>query len=213
MNQSDVRNALKIYAITDSAALKGRSLADCVGQAIAGGITMLQYRKKDADYDTMKAEALELQALCKAAKVCFIINDHVALAKEIGADGVHLGAGDMELVRAREVLGPNVIIGATAKTVEQALAAERAGADYLGSGAIFGTTTKADALPMDLSTLRSITEAVRIPVVAIGGITGENVLQLAHTGIAGVAVVGGIFGQADIQAAATDLLKKVEQII
>lgn len=213
MNRSDLRDALKLYAITDSATLKGRSLADGVGQAIAGGITMLQYRKKDADYDTMKAEALELQALCRAAKVCFIINDHVELAKEIGADGVHLGAGDMELARARELLGSDMIIGATAKTVEQALTAERAGADYLGSGAIFGTTTKADALPMDLATLRSITGAVRIPVVAIGGITGENVSGLAHTGIAGVAVVGGIFGQADIEAAATVLLDKVERII
>ena len=213
MNQSDLRNALKLYAITDSAALKGRSLADGVRQAIAGGITMLQYRKKNADYETMKAEALELQALCREAKVCFIINDHVALAKEIGADGVHLGASDMELSQARELLGENAIIGATAKTIEQALAARQAGADYLGSGAIFGTTTKADALPMEKSTLRAITEAANIPVVAIGGITGENVTELAGTGIAGVAVVGGIFGQDDIKTATRDLLDQVERII
>ena len=213
MNKSDLKNALKLYAITDSAALKGRSLADGVRQAIAGGITMLQYRKKNADYETMKSEALELQALCREAKVCFIINDHVALAKEIGADGVHLGASDMELSQARELLGENAIIGATAKTIEQALAARQAGADYLGSGAIFGTTTKADALPMEKSTLRAITEAANIPVVAIGGITGENVTELAGTGIAGVAVVGGIFGQDDIKTATRDLLDQVERII
>lgn len=213
MNKSNLKDQLKLYVITDSGVLKQGTLIDCTKAAIAGGITFLQYREKLLTGDKLKQEALALQTLCREANIPFIINDNVELAKEIGADGVHLGASDMELAKARSILGPEAIIGATAKTIEQALAAQEAGADYLGSGAIFGTTTKQDAKPMDMDTLRSITKSVPIPVVAIGGITGENVLGLKDTGIAGAAVVSGIYGQDNVKEATRDLLEKVGQII
>ena len=143
----------------------------------------------------------------------FIVNDNVELAKSIGADGVHIGQSDMELTRAREMLGQDAIIGVTAKTVEQAKAAETGGADYLGSGAVFGSSTKLDAKPMDHALLQEICESVHIPVVAIGGITGENVMKLTGRGMAGVAVVSGIFACPDIEAGTRKLRERVEQIL
>ena len=150
-------------------------------------------------------EALEVQKICKKYRVPLIINDDVELAKSINADGVHVGQSDLDAGTARTILGPDKIIGVTAKTVEQARAAQRAGADYLGSGAIFGTGTKPDAKPMTMELLREIVNAVDIPVVAIGGIDSSNAYKLAKTGIAGIAVVNGIFGKSDCCAAAREL--------
>ena len=157
--------------------------------------------------------AKEIKSLCEKYNVPLIINDNVDVAKAVNAYGVHIGQNDMPAHEARKILGKNKIIGVTAKTVEQAQKAEKDGADYLGSGAIFGTTTKGDAKKMDMQTLKSITSSVNIPVVAIGGIDGVNVLQLKGTGIVGAAVVSGIFAQDDIETATKDLYNKIGEII
>ena len=202
---------LKLYAITDRTWLKeGQTLEAVVEEAIAGGATMIQLREKHLTGDELKELALRVQAVCRSYRVPFIVNDDVMLAKEIGADGVHVGASDMDVAQAREVMGADKIVGATAKTVAQAVTAQAAGADYLGSGAIFGTTTKADAKPMTRELLIEIIASVDIPVVAIGGIDETNVGKLTDMPIAGVAVVSGIFAKPDIQKAALDLRIKLE---
>jgi thiamine-phosphate diphosphorylase len=144
--------------------------------------------------------------------VPLIINDDVMLALKIGADGVHVGQNDMSVIKAREILGDKMIIGATAKTVEQAKIAEQQGADYLGSGAVFGSTTKTDALPMSKELLSQICSSVTIPVVAIGGINKDNIDYLEDTNISGVAVIDGIFGEDDITATTEVLYNKIHAI-
>lgn len=203
---------LLLYAITDRSWLVNETLAEQVEKALKGGITMLQLREKNMPYEQVKQTAIELQKLCRSYHVPFIINDYVELAKEIGADGVHVGQSDCSVLEARKVLGPNFIIGATAKTVEQALTAQEQGADYLGGGAVFGSNTKLDAKPMEHELLQDICKAVNIPVVAIGGINGKNVTELQGRGMAGVAVIGGIFGEKDIELAAADLKRKMTKM-
>ena len=207
------KNDLLVYAITDRSWVGNETLEEQVEQALKGGITMLQLREKDMDYEQLKQEAIAIQQMCRSYQVPFIINDYVRLAKEIGADGVHIGQSDCSVMEARRILGPDIIIGATAKTVEQALTAQEQGADYLGSGAVFGSNTKKDAKPMEHELLQKICEAVTIPVVAIGGINGKNVTALKGRGMAGVAVIGGIFGEKDIMSAAADLKRKMGQMI
>lgn len=193
----------KLYAITDRTWLaEGETMADAVEQAILGGVTFVQLREKKMAGDELRELAVSVQKVCKKYNVPFVINDNVSLAVEIDADGVHLGQSDMELTEARRLLGADKIIGATAKTVEQAKEAQEKGADYLGSGAIFGTTTKQDAKPMTKELLNEICESVSIPVVAIGGINTGNVAELQGTKIAGVAVVSGIFAEKDKKLAA-----------
>ena len=200
------KSDLLLYAITDRSRLKEHeTLAMQVEQALKGGATMVQLREKDLPTEELAGEALELQALCRAYGVPFLINDHVALAKEIDADGVHVGQDDMPADAVRRLLGPDKIIGVTAKTPEQARLAEAQGADYLGSGAVFGSSTKTDARPMTMELLREITASVEIPVVAIGGITAANAAELQGSGVAGAAVVSGIFAAEDIKAAAAEL--------
>ena len=200
---------LLLYAITDRSWLANKTLPEQVEKALKGGITMLQLREKNMPYEELRQTAIELQKLCRSYHIPFIINDYVELAREIGADGVHVGQSDCSVLEARRFLGSNVIIGATAKTVEQALTAQEQGADYLGSGAVFGSRTKLDAKPMEHELLQQICKAVNIPVVAIGGITGKNITELKGKGMAGVAVVGGIFGEEDIELAAATLKKKM----
>lgn len=207
------REQLKLYAVTDRSWLGNETLYEQVEKALKGGATMVQLREKELDEAAFRKEAEELLKLCRNYHVPFIVNDNVELAKSIGADGVHIGQSDMELTRAREMLGQDAIIGVTAKTVEQAKAAETGGADYLGSGAVFGSSTKLDAKPMDHALLQEICESVHIPVVAIGGITGENVMKLTGRGMAGVAVVSGIFACPDIEAGTRKLRERVEQIL
>ena len=173
---------------------------------------MIQIRDKDilstdsdAGLKDEYSEALEIKRICHEHKVPLIINDNVQFAIDIDADGVHLGQDDMNPAEARKLLGTDKIIGVTAKTVEQAKRAEADGADYLGSGAVFGSTTKLNAKPMTKELLREITAAVDIPVVAIGGINADNAVTLKDTGIAGIAVVGAIFASEDIKAAAREL--------
>ena len=188
------------------------TLYEQVEKALKGGVTLVQLREKELSEADFEQEAKELLELCHKYNVNLIINDNVALAAKVGADGVHIGQSDMGVEKARAILGKEKIIGVTAKTVEQAKAAEAAGADYLGSGAVFGTSTKKDAKPMDHALLQEICESVKIPVVAIGGIDGGNILLLKGRKMAGVAVVSGLFACEDIKKAAEDLREKADRI-
>ena len=202
------RDSLLLYAVTDRAWLKGQTLAQQVEQALLGGATMVQLREKQLDLPHFRREALEIQALCRRYGVPFLINDNVDLALDIGADGVHVGQEDM----VRQKLGPGKILGVSAHSPEEALRAQAAGADYLGAGAVFHTGTKSNVSTLSYDTLRDICAAVKIPVVAIGGISEGNILQLKGTGIAGAAVVSALFGQPDIQAAAQHMRKLAEEV-
>ena len=196
---------LLLYAVTDRHWLNGATLISQVEAALKGGATFIQLREKNLDDKAFYQEALEIQKLCKEYKVPFVINDNVELAKKIGADGVHVGQSDMEALDVRKVLGDDKIIGVSAQTVEQAELAEKHGADYLGVGAVFPTGSKNDATEVSFEMLQEICEHVHIPVIAIGGITRDNVVELSQSGICGIAVISAIFGQTDIEAATADL--------
>lgn len=202
-----IRDDLLLYAVTDRAWLGGERLSRQVGEILQAGATMIQLREKTMGYGEFRREALEILPICRQYGAPLIINDHVTLAKEVDADGVHVGQGDMNIAQARQLLGPDKIVGGSAHNVEEALAAEEAGADYLGCGAVFGSATKTDAGKLELSQLKEICRAVSIPVVAIGGVEEANLGQLAGTGIAGVAVVSAIFAQEDKAGAVKRLLK------
>lgn len=204
---------LLLYAITDRYWLEGRTLGEVVRESLEGGVTFLQLREKDLDEDTFLQEAKELKDMCKEYGVPFVINDNVDIAVEMDADGVHVGQSDMEAGDVRAKLGPDKIIGVSADTVEQAIMAEKRGADYLGVGAVFPTGSKDDASVITMERLQEICQAVSIPVVAIGGITKDNVQELKNTGIAGISVISAIYGQKDIKEASKDLLKKVGEIV
>lgn len=210
------RGQLLIYAVTDRAWTGKMSLYDQVEAALKGGATMVQMREKgltDENVQDYLEEARRLRRLTERYNVPFLIDDHVKLALLCGADGVHVGQSDMEAGRAREILGPDKILGVTAKTVEQALKAQDQGADYLGSGAVFGTSTKSDALPMTKERLGEICRSVSIPVVAIGGICLENIEKLQGSQVSGAAIVSGIFGARDIEATTRQLRQKMEKCL
>ena len=197
---------LRLYAVTDRRALPaGVTLAQAVEAALDGGVTCLQLREKEASAGEILALARTLLPLCRARRVPRLINARVDIALAAGADGVHLGQEDLPLPEARTLLGPDRILGATAHTVEEALRAQAEGADYLGVGAMFPTGTKTNTIPTSADTLKAICAAVSIPVVAIGGVTAQNLPTLAGTGIAGAAVVSAIFSQSDLAAAARTL--------
>ena len=204
---------MRLYAVTDRSWLRGQTLLEQVEQALIGGATLVQLREKKLDEDTFLREAVELTKLCHRYGVPLLINDNVEIARHSGADGVHVGQDDMEAASVRSILGSGMIVGVTAKTVEQALRAQEAGADYLGSGAVFGSSTKLNVKPMSKELLKSICNAVSIPVVAIGGINRTNILELAGTDIDGVAVVSGVFAAEDIEAECRHLRSIVQQII
>ena len=208
-----LREALLLYAVTDRAWLGELTLAQQVEASLRGGATMVQLREKHLDRAAFRSEALELGALCRRCHVPFLVNDDVELALEAGADGVHVGQEDLEAGQARARLGPDRLLGVSAHTVEQALRAQRAGADYLGVGAVFPTGTKGDAGVLSLDTLRDICAAVDIPVVAIGGIGGHNIHKLAGCGVCGVAVVSALFAQPDVEAAARALRAAARKIV
>ena len=212
VNREQLRKDLLLYAVTDRSWLGNETLYEQVEKALKGGVTLVQLREKELSEADFEQEAKELLELCHKYNVNLIINDNVELAAKVGADGVHIGQSDMGGEKARAILGKEKIIGVTAKTVEQAKAAEAAGADYLGSGAVFGTSTKKDAKPMDHALLQEICESVKIPVVAIGGIDGGNILLLKGRKMAGVAVVSGLFACEDIKKAAEDLREKADRI-
>lgn len=207
LKNTKLAEQLRLYAVSDSRWTGEQSLLQQIECALKGGITMLQLREKEMAEADFLAEALAVQQLTQAYKVPLIINDNLAVACQCEAVGLHIGQDDCNINQARATLGPARILGVSAQTVEQALAAEAAGADYLGVGAVFATNTKDDAQIVSQETLQSICKAVNIPVVAIGGITEYNLPTLLNSGIAGVALVSAIFAQADITAACKSLLK------
>lgn len=209
----NIRERLSFYAITDNT-FKGRlTLEDKVKSAIEGKITCLQLRDKVADDEALLRQAMHFSKLCHKKGVAFIVNDSVDIAIKSSADGVHIGQSDMDVKRVREIAGDNMIIGVTAKTVEQAIAAENGGADYLGVGAVFGTSTKPDATYITTRQLREIANAVSIPVVAIGGICEQNIMQLSGSNISGVAVASAIFSGDDTKDRCERLKKCIDIII
>lgn len=201
----DKQNFL-LYAVTDRSWLNEKTLPQAVEQALRGGVTMLQLREKKMDAAAFLEEALAVKVLCARYGVPFLIDDNVELAMQCGADGVHVGQSDMDAAQVRRRIGPEKILGVSAQTVEQALRAQAAGADYLGVGAVFSTSTKLDADEVSIDTLQRICAAVEIPVVAIGGICEANLLRLSGSGIAGVAVVSAIFAAPAPEDAARRLL-------
>jgi thiamine-phosphate pyrophosphorylase len=204
---------MRLYAVTDRAwAADEDALLAQIEAAIDGGAAIVQLREKQLPEDAFLAEAKRFVALCRRKGAISIINDNVAIALEAGADGVHLGQDDLALQKARELLGPEKLIGVSAHNVEEARRAQAAGADYLGCGAAFVTGTKSDARPISRQTLRTVTAAVDIPVVAIGGITADNALTLTGCGLDGIAVVSALFAQADVRAAAAALRRLAEQL-
>ena len=203
---------LRLYAVTDRSWLRGQMLFEQVEQALSGGTTLVQLREKEMDEDAFLREAVDMAKLCHRYGVPLLINDNVDIAMRSGADGVHVGQDDMAADAVRRILGADMILGVTAKTVEQAVRAQEAGADYLGSGAVFGSLTKLNAKPMTKELLTSICHAVSIPVVAIGGVDRHNILELAGTDIAGVAVVSGVFAAEDIEKECRYLLEMAERI-
>ena len=204
---------LLLYGVTDRTWLDGRDLADVVEQSILGGVTMVQLREKDLAHDAFLEEARRIGQICRRHGVPFLIDDDVELAAAVGADGVHVGQHDMEAGMARAKVGPDMLLGVSAQTVEQALRAQAAGADYLGVGAVFPTGTKTDAEAVSYDTLKAICEAVDIPVVAIGGIGPDNVAKLEGSGICGVAVVSALYAQKDPCAAARTLLERTRAMV
>ena len=204
---------LLLYAVTDRHWLKDETLENQVEKALQGGATFLQLREKSLDDDIFLAEAKEIQKLCKKYQVPFVINDNVDIALAIDADGVHVGQSDMEALDVRKRLEPDKIIGVSAQNVQQALLAQKHGADYLGVGAVFPTGSKDDAEDVSFETLKAICQAVDIPVIAIGGITKENVSELKGSGICGIAVISAIFAQKDIKAATKELKKRTMDMV
>lgn len=193
---------LSLYAITDRNCLKGRNIAEQVEQAILGGVTCIQLREKNLSTKKLFEEAEEVLKICRQYGVPLIINDDYKAAVAIGADGVHVGIEDAPVAEIRRFAGEDFIIGATAKTVEQAWFAEISGADYIGVGAVFPSPTKKNAIRITPEKLREICASVSIPAVAIGGITAENVSGIKNCGQSGIAVVSAIFAAEDVKAAA-----------
>ena len=198
-------NTMRLYAVTDRAWVGRQTLLQQVESALKGGATCIQLRDKELSDQAFFQEALEIKTVCKRYGVPFLINDNIDVAIQCGADGVHVGQGDRKPQEARRLIGPDKILGVSAQTVEQAVEAERSGADYLGVGAVFATTTKLDAKPVSYETLKEIGHAVTIPVVAIGGISKRNLLQLSGAGVDGVALVSAIFSAQDIEAECREL--------
>ena len=204
---------LLLYAVTDRHWLNGRTLYSQVEEALKGGATFIQLREKELDEEHFLEEAKEIKELCRRYQVPFVINDNVEIALAVDADGVHVGQSDMEAGDVRAKLGPDKIIGVSAQTVEQAVMAEQNGADYLGVGAVFPTGSKADALEVSHDTLKAICKAVKIPVIAIGGISKENIMERSGSGICGIAVISSIFAKDDIEEAARELRGLTEKMV
>lgn len=195
-----------IYLVTDEACLHGRPLLECVEEALAAGVTLVQYRAKAADGGVLYAEACKLKELCDKYNVPLIINDRLDIALAVGAAGVHLGQDDLPCAVARRLLGEDFIIGVSAHNQAEAVQAVSEGADYLGCGAVFGTATKHDVAKLGLENLRAIRKAVAVPMVGIGGITADNYAEVLATGANGAAIVSGILAQDDIGAVVKKLV-------
>ncbi len=211
--KENLAKSMLLYAVTDRHWLDGRTLYEVVKESLEGGVTFLQLREKDLDEDKFYEEAVKLHELAKEYGVPLVINDNVDIAVKMGADGVHVGQKDMEAGNVRSLIGPDKILGVSANTVEQALLAQERGADYLGVGAVFPTGSKADASVISHETLKAITAAVDIPVVAIGGITLDNTAELGGSGIDGIAVISAIYAQKNIKEATTALKERISGVV
>ena len=207
------KEQMLLYAVTDDAWTGEFTLLEQIEQALKGGVTLLQLREKEMDEEAFVEEAVKVKALCQRYNVPLIINDNLEVAIKSKADGVHVGMEDMDVSEIRKRVGKDFIIGATAKTVEQAKAAEEKGADYLGVGAVFPSPTKKNALRITRDDLKNITASVKIPCVAIGGISMENMGELKQTGIAGVALVSAVFAAKDIEKTCGELKTKVKTLM
>lgn len=205
------KEQLKLYLVTDRQWTGEQSLLEQVEESIQGGVSIIQLREKSLDDESFLKEAIQMRELASRYEIPFIVNDNALVALRSEADGIHIGQNDLAIQEVRKIVGSNRIIGVSAQTVEQAITAQQNGADYLGVGAVFSTTTKTDAVEVTYETLKAICEAVTIPVVAIGGITVDNVHQLKGSGIEGVAVVSAILAQKNIKKAAENLRKELER--
>ncbi len=203
---------LRLYVVTDRSWLKGRSFVKQIEQIAQSGATMIQLREKGLELSEWIQRAKEIRQITRRYQIPQIINDNVQVCLESDSDGVHLGQGDQSIWQARQQLGPNKIIGATAKTIQQALQAQQEGADYLGVGAVFGSSTKSDAIPISIQTFQQVKEAVSIPVVAIGGIGPKNVMQLKYTKTDGIAVISAIFAAENIGKATKQMRAYAEEV-
>lgn len=212
--KDEIRKGMLLYAVTDRCWLKeGERLLSVCEEVLANGATFLQIREKDLDAGSFEAEAASLKALCARYAVPYVVNDSVEIALAIGADGVHVGQSDIKGRDIRSLIGPDKILGISAGTVEEAIAAEKAGADYIGVGAVFGTSTKKNARNLTVENLRKIANAVSIPVVAIGGISARNLMELRGSGVDGVAVVSAIFGADNPGKATAELLTLAKELV
>lgn len=207
------KNTMLLYAVTNSKLISKKPLIEQVESALKGGITCLQLREKNLDEESFLKRAIEIKKLCERYGVPLIINDNVNVAIQSRADGVHVGQEDMELSEVRKLVGDNMIIGVSAHTVEEAKEAEAGGADYLGVGAIYETTTKPDATFVSLNELKKICKSVKIPVVAIGGIDKNTISKLSGTGVDGVAMVSPIFAADDIEQECRKLLRLSKDMV
>ena len=207
------KKAMLLYAVTDRAWVGKQSLYEQVESALKGGVTCVQLREKELNEEDFLAEAMEISALCKEYGVPFFINDNVEIAIKCKADGIHVGQEDMNVALVRKRVGNDMMIGVSAHSVEEALEAVKNGADCLGVGAMFSTSTKTDVEVLTKETLRDICAAVDIPVVAIGGIGKSNISLLAGTGVAGVALVSAIFAADDIENECRLLRKLSEEMV
>lgn len=212
--KDDLRKSMLLYAVTDQAWLKkGETLSGVVEEVLKNGATFLQIREKDLAQDAFEAEAEKLKVLCEKYRVPFVVNDSVEIAMRCDADGVHVGQSDIKGRDIRAIIGPDKILGISAGTVEEAVAAEKAGADYIGVGAVFGTSTKLNARTMTMERLKEIVASVTIPVVAIGGISAKNMMELSGSGVDGVAVVSAIFAAEQPGAATAQLLELSREMV
>ena len=207
------RKHMLLYAVTDRAWTGEQTLYRQVEAALKGGVTCVQLREKAMDDAAILREAREIHALCRQYGVPFIVNDRVEIAIACGAEGVHVGQDDMAAGDVRRLAGEGMILGVSVHTVDEALEAIQNGADYLGLGAVFPTSTKTDVEQMANETVRAICDAVDVPVVAIGGINQKNMRKLSGSGVDGVALVSAIFSETDIEAACRDLRKLSEEMV
>lgn len=207
------KKTMLLYAVTDRAWVGKQSLYEQVEAALKGGVSCVQLREKDLDDQEFLKEAIEISALCKDYKVPFFINDNVEIAIRCQADGIHVGQEDMEANKVREKVGPDMMIGVSVHSVEEALEAVKNGADCLGVGAMFSTSTKKDVNLLAKETLKAICDTVDVPVVAIGGINKSNIMELAGSGVDGVALVSAIFSADDIEEECRKLRKQSEEMV
>ncbi len=207
------KKTMLLYAVTDRSWVGRQSLYEQVEAALKGGATCIQLREKELSQEAFLKEAMEIAALCRKYGVPLFINDNVEVAIACHADGIHVGQEDMNAAQVRQLVGEEMMIGVSAHSVEEALAAEKNGADCLGVGAMFSTSTKTDASVLPKEVLRDICAAVSIPVVAIGGIGRSNISQLAHTGVDGVALISAIFSADDIEKECRILRSLSEEMV